>query len=64
MDISYLVRDPLGEYCVAAGGRCFKESDIYKDHLEKVKCPACTVVLKNQWAYEQHYHACHIKELL
>jgi demethoxyubiquinone hydroxylase (CLK1/Coq7/Cat5 family) len=64
VDISYLVPDLLGEYCVAAGGRCYKERDIYEGQLAMVKCPVCKVVVKDQWAYEQHYHACHTKEML
>ena len=57
---SYLVGDPNKEYCIAAGGRCYREADVWATLLQKVQCPQCGYQLKDQWAYESHYQSAHL----
>ena len=38
---SYLVGDPDQEYCIALGGRCYREKDVYAQQMEMVQCPVC-----------------------
>ena len=56
---SYLVGDPNKEYCIAAGGRCYREADVWATQLRIVQCPQCRRRFRDEWAYESHYEAVH-----
>ena len=56
---SYLVGDPKQEYCIAAGGRCYREADVWATQLQKVQCPQCGRQFNTQWDYESHYEGVH-----
>ena len=54
-----MVGDPKNEYCVAAGGQCYKIADVWANQLKKLKCPECSRILDTECAYQQHYWTVH-----
>ena len=55
----YLVGDPEREWCIVAGGRCYRSSDFWASLLKKLKCPVCDRQFDTESAYECHYHSVH-----